>query len=74
MKQMFKKISFQPGDLIIDIKDIKSGIVIELLIRHVKVIWEGKEVKISKWLLNNKILNQEYKYHPRSKNNNTKKK
>lgn len=74
MKPLFKKISFQIGDLIVDTKEVKSGLVVGILIKHIKVLWEGKEVKISKWLLNNKILNQEYKYHARSKNNNTKKK
>ena len=72
MKQVFKKISFQIGDLIVDTKQIKSGLVVGLLIKHIKVLWEGKEIKISKWELNNKIFKQEYKHLPRTKN--TKKK
>lgn len=72
MKQVFKKISFQIGDLIVDTKEVKSGLVVGLLIKHIKVLWEGKEIKISKWELNNKIFKQEYKHLPRTKN--TKKK
>lgn len=69
MKQVFKKISFQVGDLVVDTKNVISGLVVGLLIKHVKVLWEGKEIKISKWELNNKIFKQEFKYLPRTKNN-----
>jgi hypothetical protein len=69
MKQVFKKISFQIGDLIVDTKEVKSGLVVGILIKHIKVLWEGKEVKISKWLLNNKVFKQEYKHLPRTRNN-----
>jgi hypothetical protein len=73
MKQVFKKITFNIGDLLVDTKEIKSGLVVGILIRHIKVLWEGKETKISKWELNNKILKQDYKYLPRAKNNTKKK-
>ena len=74
-------MKLQAGDLLISfskmpilIVDIdKSGLVVGILIKHIKVLWEGKEVKISKWLLNNKVFKQEYKHLPRVKNNTKKK-
>jgi len=69
MKILFKKQTFNIGDLIVDIENVKSGIVIELLIRHVRILWDGKSVKISKWELNNRILNKKYKFLPRTQKN-----
>jgi hypothetical protein len=69
VKTIFKKQTFNIGDLIVDTENVKSGLVVGLLIKHIKVLWEGKEIKISKWELNNKIFKQEYKHLPRTKNN-----
>ncbi len=65
MKTIFKKQTFNIGDLIVDTENVKSGLVVELLIRHVKIMWDGKPVKISKWELNNKLLKKQYKFLPR---------
>jgi hypothetical protein len=69
MKTIFKKQIFNIGDLIVDTENVKSGLVVELLIRHVKIMWDGKPVKISKWELNNKLLKKTYKHLPRAKRN-----
>lgn len=69
MKTVFKKQLFSIGDLIVDTENVKSGIVVELLIRHVKIIWDGLPVKISKWELNNKLLKKTYKFLPRVQKN-----
>jgi hypothetical protein len=69
MKILFKKQTFNIGDLIVDIENVKSGIVIELLIRHVRILWDGNSIKISKWELNNHILNKKYKFLPRTQKN-----
>jgi hypothetical protein len=65
VKTIFKKQTFNIGDLIVDTENVKSGLVVELLIRHVKIMWDGKPVKISKWELNNKLLKKQYKFLPR---------
>ena len=65
MKTIFKKQTFNIGDLIVDTENVKSGLVVELLIRHVKIMWDGKPVKISKWELNSKLLKKQYKFLPR---------
>jgi hypothetical protein len=69
MKTIFKKQIFNIGDLIVDTENVKSGLVVELLIRHVKIMWDGKPVKISKWELNNKLLNRKFKHLPRVQKN-----
>jgi hypothetical protein len=69
MKTIFKKQIFNIGDLIVDTENVKSGLIVELLIRHVKIMWDGATIKISKWELNNKLLNKKYKHLPRARRN-----
>ena len=41
-------MKYQVGDLMVETKEIKNGLVVGLLIKHVKVLWEGKEIKTRK--------------------------
>ena len=61
MKPLFKKISFQIGDLIVDTKEVKSGLVVGILIKHIKVLcYFHREEKRDRLFL----LNLNYIPHP----------
>ena len=65
MKINTEKIKFNVGDLIVDTSNTTSGLVIEILRSHIKVMWNEQTTKISKWELNRKIILKEFKYFPR---------
>lgn len=69
MKSINYKIEFTPGDLIVDLTSVKSGLIVEVSKKHIKVLWDDTTEKISKWEANNKInLQKTFQYFPRKKN------
>ena len=62
------------GDLFVDEKEVKSGILIEILKKHIKISWGDIVTKISKWEIQNRVfVKKTIQYFPVKRNKPTKK-
>jgi hypothetical protein len=63
------KIKFNIGDLIVDVENVKTGLVVGIMKKYIKIMWENNTQKMSSWELNNKIsITKTFQYFPRRNN------